>query len=76
MKPLIKTSLNRDLNEDDIFAVRNSLRSAQITDAFEKQWQIELKKKNPSIIRVILKLYGLEVLLLTLLYAIASAVVG
>lgn len=69
---MLITSLNRELNEDDIYATRDSMRSAQNTDAFDKQWQIELEKSNPSIIRVILKLCGVEILLITFLYAILS----
>lgn len=71
----MKTSLTRDLNEDDIYEARDSMRSAEITEAFEKQWQLELEKKNPSIIRVIFKLYGFQVLLYTFLYSIASTTV-
>lgn len=75
LRPLVKTSLTRDLNEDDIYEARDSMQSAQITDAFERLWQLELDKKNPSIIRVMFKLYGFEVLLITFLYSIASTTV-
>lgn len=73
---MLKTGLKRELDEDDIYAVSDSMRSAQNTDAFAQQWQIELKKQNPSIIRVMLKLYGFEALLITLFYAIACVVAG
>lgn len=73
---MINTSLKRDLDEDDIYATRNSMRSAQNTDAFAKLWAIELQKKSPSIIRVIVKLYGLQILLMAFLYSFTAVVVG
>lgn len=73
---MISTSLKRDLNEDDIYAAIPSMQSAENTDAFAKQWQIELQNKNPSIIRVIFKLYGFEMLLIAFLFAFSANVVG
>lgn len=67
--------MKRELDEDDIYAVKNSMQSAQNTDAFEKQWRIELQNKNPSIVRVMFKLYGSEILLTTFFYGILSAMV-
>lgn len=75
LKPLLKTGFERELNEDDVYAVSDCMQSAQNTDAFEKQWQIELEKPNPSFIRVILKIYGFEAIVVPLLYAIASTAV-
>lgn len=72
----MRTGLKRELDEDDIYAVSDCMKSAQNTDVFAKQWDIELKKKNPSIIRVILKLHGFGALSVTFLYAIAAAVAG
>lgn len=71
----MKKSLRRDLNEDDIYATMDGMQSARIVEAFEKQWQLELEKKNPNIIRVMFKLYGFQVLLITCLYSIAGTTV-
>lgn len=71
----MKTSFRRDLNEDDVYAPIDGMQSAPITDAFGKQWQIELEEKSPSIIRVMFRLYGFEVLLVTFLYSIAGTTV-
>lgn len=61
--------LQRAIEEDDIYAVTNSLRSDQNTEAFQKLWQLELKKPKPSIFRVMFKLHGFKVLSLGLLYS-------
>lgn len=76
MRSLLNTGLKRELNEDDIYAPLDSMQSAQNTDAFAKQWEIELEKGNPSIIRVIWKLYGFEAFVVPLLIAITTAAIG
>lgn len=66
----------RELNEDDIYAVTNGMQSARNTDAFAKEWQNELEKKDPSLVRVIFRLYGFKALSLTFLYAVGSTISG
>lgn len=66
----------RELNEDDIYAVTKGMQSDRNTDAFAQEWQIELKKPDPSIVRVIFRLYGFKALSLTFLYAIGSTLAG
>lgn len=67
---MIKAGLSREIDENDIYAVTNSMRSEENTQAFAKQWQIELDKKRPSIIRVMLKIYGLKIFILCFIYSI------
>lgn len=62
----------RPIEEDDIYAVKNSMRSDKNTKEFSKLWDIELKKKNPSILRVIIKLHGFTVFTLAILYTIGE----
>lgn len=52
---------------------KNSMRSDQNTRAFEKWWELELKKKKPTLFRVLLKVHGFEVLTITFLYAIGDS---
>lgn len=64
--------MKRAIEEDDIYAVPNDMQSDRNTEAFRKLWQMELKKKNPSILRVILKLHGFGVLTIGLLFSIGE----
>lgn len=69
---MLITGWKRPLNDDDIYAVTNSLRSDKNTEEFAKSWDIERKKKNPSILRVIIKLHGATVFTLAILYTIGE----
>lgn len=69
---MFQIGLRRSIEEDDIYAVTNSMRSNQTTETFAKLWNLELKKQRPSLLRVIRKVYGFEVLIVGILYAIAE----
>lgn len=73
MKPILKIGLSRDIQDDDIYAVPNSLRSDHNTEEFTELWQLELKKENPSLMRVILKAHGVKIFTTELLYSIGEA---
>lgn len=64
--------MRRPIEGDDIYEVTNSMRSDQNTQAFAQLWELELRKKNPSIFRVMLKLHGFKVLTLGLLFSIGE----
>lgn len=53
---MLKKSLCRTIEDDDIYAVPNSMRIDRNTKEYAKLWQLELKKENPSIFRVMFKL--------------------
>lgn len=69
---MLITGWKRPLEEEDIYAVTNSLRSDKNTEDFARLWDIECKKKNPNILRVILKLHGTTVFTLGILYSIGE----
>lgn len=69
---MFSIGMNRAIEEDDIYAVTNSMRSDQNTEAFSKLWALELEKKNPSILRVMLKVHGFKVLTLGLLFSVGE----
>lgn len=73
LKPMFAIGMKRAIEEDDIYAVTNSMRSDQNTEQFAKLWQLELKKKNPSIWRVMLKIHGFKVLTFGLLFSIGES---
>lgn len=67
---MFKIGLNRALEDDDIYDVTDSMRSDYNTEIFAKCWELELKKKNPSIIRVIMKIHGFKVFFYGILYTV------
>lgn len=69
---MFKIGMTRTIEADDIYAVTNGLRSDRNTEAFVKLWQLELQKKNPSILRVMLKLHGFKVFTFGLLFSIGE----
>lgn len=73
LNPLLKIGLHREIEDDDIYAVPNSLRSDQNTEQLEKLWQVESKKKDPSFRRVIFQAYGVLIFTTELLYSIGEA---
>lgn len=69
---MFKISWNRTIEEDDIYAVTNGMQSEQNTVAYAKLWDLELKKQNPNITRVIFKVHGFKSLAIGFLYAICE----
>lgn len=74
LKPIFQIGLRRAIREDDIYAVTNGMQSDRNTEAFAKLWQLELKKKDPSLLRVISKLHGFTVLTLGLMFSLAETI--
>lgn len=64
--------LKRAIEEEDVYAVTNDMRSEKHTNGFVKLWDEEIKKKNPSIFRVMLKLYGYKVLPVGILFSVGE----
>lgn len=71
----MRLGMKREINEDDIYAVTNDMRSDKNTEAFENEWQLELEKKNPSLVRVIMKLYGYRVITISTIVAVVNTLV-
>lgn len=71
---MLKIGLNRGIEEDDIYDVINNMRSDHNTEEFAKCWELELKKTNPSIIRVIFKLQGNKIVVAGILSTIVEAI--
>lgn len=66
--------LKRTIEEEDIYAVVNDMRSDLNTDAFRKQWDLELEKENPSILRVMFKMHLYKILPVGFLYAVGETI--
>lgn len=61
--------LKRTIEEDDIYAVESDMQSELHTEAFAKSWELECKKENPSLLRIMLKTYLYKVLPVGFLFA-------
>lgn len=66
--------LKRSIEEDDIYEVTNDMRSDSNTEKFARLWEEELKKKKPSIFRVMFKLHLYKLLPIGILYAIGETI--
>lgn len=75
MRPIFTIGLKRTIEDDDIYAVTNSLHSDNNTKVFDDLWCLELKKKHPSFLRVILKAFGLGVFTRALLFSFGETLV-
>lgn len=69
---MFKTGLSREIEDNDIYAVTNSLRSDRNTEEFAKLWNSELEKEKPSLMRVILRTHGVKIFTTELLYSISE----
>lgn len=74
LKPMLSIGLKRSIEQDDIYAVTNDMRSDLNTEQFAKLWDEEVKKSNPSIFRVLFKLHLKKLLPIGILYAIGETV--
>lgn len=57
MRRIFATGVKRPIEDDDVYAVPHDLQCEKSTLEFANLWNLELKKSNPSIFRVIFKLY-------------------
>lgn len=69
---MFKIGLKRGIENDEIYEVTDTLRSERNTAVFAKAWESELKRKNPSMWRVMLKIYGFNVFSVSILFTIAD----
>lgn len=66
--------MQRAIEEDDIFAVTNSMRSDHNTGKLAELWNLELKKKRPSMLRVMLKANGYKVHIMGVLFSLTETI--
>lgn len=71
---MFSIGLKRSIEEEDIYAVTNDMRSDTNTEQFARLWEEEVKKKKPSIFRVMFKLHLYKLLPLGILYAIGETI--
>lgn len=72
LKSLFKTGLSRPIIEDDVYETLKDHESEQIGSKFTKLWKDELKKKNPSVLRMFYKAYGFSAMSVGLMFSIVE----
>ncbi|KAK9888513.1 hypothetical protein WA026_000764 [Henosepilachna vigintioctopunctata] len=66
--PLLWRGYQKDLHEDDVYEVTESLNSKRITDRLEKRWEfMKFHNDKPSLIRLLLSCYAKRYLFLGLI---------
>ena len=74
MKDLFRRGLQGPFSEEELYQHRHDLDSERVTTKFVKLWNDEVKRKNPSVIRMIVRAYGNIFIPLGILYSISETV--
>lgn len=70
LKKLYKDGLRRPLTDDDVYENLKDHDSHDIAEKFTMIWDEELKRKDPSVIRMFYKAYGFPVMIVGLTFSI------
>lgn len=73
MKDLFCRGLKGPFKEKDLYANIESLDSDRVTEKFGVLWEDELKRTSPSIIRTIIRAYGVVFIPLGFFYAMMES---
>ncbi|KAI8123085.1 putative multidrug resistance-associated protein lethal(2)03659 [Lucilia cuprina] len=74
MKDLFRRGLKGPLEDEELYQHRKNLDSERVTEKFGRLWDEERKRKNPSVVRMIVKAYGTVFLPLGILYSICESI--
>ncbi|KAM7360228.1 red dog mine isoform 2-T2 [Cochliomyia hominivorax] len=74
MKDLFRRGLKGPLDDEELYQHRKNLDSERVTEKFSRLWEEERQRKNPSVIRMIVKAYGTIFLPLGILYSICESI--
>lgn len=75
LKDLFRLGSKGPLDLNGLYEIKSNLRSEQITSAYAESWRQEiLKRKSPSLVRVLFKHHGAAMLIWGLLYSIVESV--
>lgn len=72
LRGLFKTGLTKTITEGDVYQTLKEHEAEQIANKFTFLWEQELKKKNPSVLRMFYNAYGLPVLSIGLTFSIVE----
>lgn len=75
MFPLFLKGIKKDLTEDDMYRHRNEHDAGRLCDKLEIAWNKERKrKKDPSLLKVLFKIFKIDIILLVIWAAIIDGV--
>lgn len=72
LRDLFKIGLSRQVTDDDMYACVKHQKSENISLRFQLLWDHELTKEKPSLMRVIMKIYGFKVILVGILFSLVE----
>lgn len=72
LRSLYKTGLTRPITEDDIYETLKDHESEKIANKFTQLWTNEMKKKNPSVLRMFYNAYGFSAISIGLMFSIVE----
>ncbi|XP_016982738.1 probable multidrug resistance-associated protein lethal(2)03659 [Drosophila rhopaloa] len=74
MRDLFKRGLQGPLTDEELYQHRKTLDSERVTNKFAELWDDELKRSNPSVVRMILRAYGKIFLPMGLAFSISETI--
>ncbi|EDW98328.1 probable multidrug resistance-associated protein lethal(2)03659 [Drosophila yakuba] len=74
MRDLFKRGLQGPLTDEELYQHRKTLDSERVTNKFAELWDDELKRNNPSVVRMILRAYGKIFLPMGLAFSISETI--
>lgn len=73
MKDIFKLGIKGPIPPDEIYKPKSTLESKKVTGKFIEMWSDQLKQKNPSLLRVIFKYFGAQLLFWGLTFSIMES---
>ncbi|KAH8258396.1 hypothetical protein KR038_011034 [Drosophila bunnanda] len=74
MRDLFKRGLKGPLTDEELYQHRKTLDSERVTNKFAELWDDELKRDDPSVVRMILRAYGKIFVPMGLAFSLAETV--
>lgn len=69
---LFKIGLSKEISEDDLYKCSRQHSSDKVSKRFEMLWDEEMTKQDPSLIRVTLKVYWYNVMIVGFFFSSVS----
>ncbi|GAB0093527.1 probable multidrug resistance-associated protein lethal(2)03659 [Sergentomyia squamirostris] len=73
LKQLYKMGMKRPIEDEDVYETLPEHRCENLSNKFTKWWEEELKNKSPSLVRMIARAYGRNILIFGLLCSLTES---
>ncbi|XP_077301221.1 putative multidrug resistance-associated protein lethal(2)03659 [Arctopsyche grandis] len=74
LREIFTKGFRRQLEIDDLYVPLDNHVASKLGDRCEEEWFKELKKDKPSLIRLLVKLYGVRLIVLNILFSVVDVV--